>query len=83
MAGKSQFHWQYEYIMINTSIVIRTHKRRRDRSVSIGTGYGLDGLVQFLAWVRYVSPLDSIQTGSRALFLEVRSPGHETDHSPP
>jgi hypothetical protein len=65
-----------------------------DRSVSLGTGYGLDGQVRFLAGVRDFSLCHSVNNGSgthpdsyplcsRGSFPECKAAGHEADHSPP
>jgi hypothetical protein len=69
--------------------------KSRDSSVGTATAYGLDGRVQFPAWIRYLYLLHNAQTGfgahlvfyqmdkGEAAFPVAERPGREADHSPP
>jgi hypothetical protein len=81
-------------ITINNSI---QQLKSRDSSVGIALGYGLDdrgSKVRFPAGARNFSLHHRVQNGSgahppsypmntRALFLRLKRPGREADHSPP
>jgi hypothetical protein len=63
MADYVQFHWQYEYIMISTGVVLRIRERNIDSSAGIARHCGLDGWDRLPSWITNVSLSLSVQTG--------------------